>query len=261
MNHSHKRKRVADAESAETKQPNNISVSAIAAALSAQPKCSPHASLEYLSSIQEIWDKICWCSSGNSVKNLSLSTLALRNATVQTPAFVFLTGRDADGFLVPWEDPENILAAAKIFNGWNPSKHFRVRSCYQPYAYDREIHALSAAENFFDRPNFSHRKVTFRGPAGYEHPLAIEMGYSAEVDYSYGAPARPSSACSDGQMGDVYVYRLHNPCERVLSPVLFPDQAHRLEAARFARRLCASPYDSTTSCEESNSSWCSDVAE
>ena len=188
--------------------------------------------LERLCAIPDIWETICSFGSGSSVVFLSMVSKNLRHATVQTPAFVFLAGLDSDGFLVPWQDLSNVLAGEKLHKGWNPSKHFCVRSQYTAYALDREIYAQQIVESYLrEQPNCIDEEFHFRGPE--------------PSNFYYGAPARPSSECSNYEMtesdGDTYVYQLHNPCERLMSPVVFPPAAHKRTSARIDQRLYASP--------------------
>lgn len=205
-------------------------------------------SLESLSSIQDVWDKICWHSSGSSVVSMSQVSRSLRNATVQSPAYVFLAGRDADGFLVRWQDPSNILAPTSIYRGWNPTTHFRLRAVYQTHEYDRMIQVQRAVEDFFNRrSDDQNTRTKFLDLSERRHQVYFHMGFFPTGNYSFGAPARPSSACSNVDMGNEYVYRLRNPCERRLSPTLFPPKAHQVSEANRLRRLYATPDDTTSS--------------
>jgi len=194
--------------------------------------------LERLCAIPDIWETICSFGSGSSVVFLSMVSKNLRHATVQTPAFVFLAGLDSDGFLVPWQDLSNVLAAENLHNGWNPSKHFCVRSNYTAQAFDREIYAQKIVESYLrEHPDCIDEEFHFLGPE--------------PSNFYYGAPARPSSACSNYELtetdGDSYVYKLHNPCERLMSPVVFPPAAHKRTSARIAQRLFASGDDTSSS--------------
>jgi hypothetical protein len=205
-------------------------------------------SLESLSSIQDVWDKICWHSSGSSVVSMSQVSRSLRNATVQSPAYVFLAGRDADGFLVRWQDPSNILAPTTIYRGWNPTTHFRLRTVYQAHEYDRMIQVQRAVEDFYNwRSDDQNPRTKFLDLSERRHQIYLNMGFFPTGNYSFGAPARPSSACSNVDMGYKYVYRLRNPCERVLSPTLFPPKEHKVSEATRLRRLYATPDDDATS--------------
>ena len=205
-------------------------------------------SLQNLTAIQDVWDKICWHSSGSSVVSMSQVSRSLRNATVQSPAYVFLAGRDADGFLVRWQDPSNILAPTSIYRGWNPTTHFRLRAVYQAHEYDRMTQVQRAVEDFFNwRSDDQNTRFRFLDLSERRHQIYFHMGFFPTGNYSFGAPARPSSACSNVDMGNEYVYTLRNPCERVLSPTLFPPKAHKVSEANRLRRLYASPDDDTTS--------------
>lgn len=230
------------------------------------PSCVPGAqdseklalSLESLSSLQDVWNKICWHSSGSSVVSMTQVSRSLRNATVRSPAFVFLAGRDADGFLVQWQDPANILAPRPIHRGWNPATHFRIRAGYQADEYDRMLQAQRTVEDFYNWRSDAHT-VIYRSPLECHQQILVHLGFFPNGNYSYGAPARPPSACSNADVCNEYVYSLRNPCERVLSPAIFPPKAHKVENAKLLRRLYATPDDDTTSCESSYSTSTSDI--
>ena len=217
--------------------------------------------LERLCANEDVWETICSFSSGSSVVALSMASKNLRHATVKTPAFVFLAGLDNDGFLVPWQDLSNILASEKLHNGWHPSKHFCVRSQYTAHALDRELYVQQVVESFLrEQPDCIDEEFHFQGPLCEIDRNRIDFEYGISTNFYYGAPARPSSACSDYELtesdGDSYVYQLHNPCERLMSPVVFPPAAHKRTSARIAQRLYASPAspgDDTSSSDGSDS--------
>ena len=211
--------------------------------------------LEHLSANADVWESICAYSSGNAVVCLSQVSKQVRQATVQTPAFVCLAGLDCDGFTVPWPDPANILGCAELHKGWNPSKHFRVRSHYSAQALDRELAAQQVVASFLSvQPDCINVEWRFRGPTVTLNRNA-DFEYGSSTNFYYGAPARPSSACSDYASEHEYVYQLHNPCERVMQPFVFPQAAHRRASASIAQYLIASPASpgsDTSSCDDSD---------
>ena len=213
--------------------------------------------LEHLSANSDVWESICAYSSGNAVVCLSQVSKQVRQATVQTPAFVCLAGLDCDGFTVPWQDPANIMGVAELHKGWNPSKHFRIRSHSTTHALDRELAAQHVVASFLSaQPDCNNGEWRFRGPTETLNRNA-DFEYGSSTNFYYGAPARPSSACSDYAFAHEYVYQLHNPCERVMQPFVFPQAAHRRASARIAQYLIASPASpgsDTSSCDDSETS-------
>ena len=214
--------------------------------------------LEQLWSIEDVWEIICGFCTGSALVSLSQVTKLLRDATIRTPAFECLAGRDVDGFVVPWQDPWNIMASATLHTGWNPSLHYRVRSGYLPRAMralDRESLARRAVGSCLDGlPRCIEVELRFHGPSILLSGEAFDGEYGAESHYHYGAPARPASACSDYEYVNDYVYQLPNPCEPDMLPVLFPPEAHTREDARHARHQYETSDDATSSSDRSDSS-------
>lgn len=188
--------------------------------------------------VQTVWERICWLGSGSGVFGLSQASHHVRQATLATPAFQFLSGRDADGFVVPWIYPTNTLACASNFAGWN-STHFRIRAESPETVSDvvREMMAITAATSLQD------------GIANAAHE------YNYEDDFLYGAVARPSTACSDYSNHCIYNYNQPNPAESAEtvsdSTVLFPPLAHKCAPVKLARRRF---YAWSESCGESGES-------
>lgn len=187
-------------------------------------------SLHDVCAVQSIWDRICWFGSGAGVHCLSLVDRQVRRATLATPAFICLAGRDEDGFLVPWRDPTNVLACTTHLVGWS-CQHFRVRADTSPAltAGDRERMAVFAVKCWLREHN---------GFAATPHQFHCDH---CEVD-ACKAAARPSSACSD--YIDSECFDLSDYGQAVLAahgsispPVAFPPQAHKRAAAQLARRI------------------------
>lgn len=210
--------------------------------------------LEQLCEISDVWELVCWFGSGSSVVCLTQVSKTLRSATVKTPAFECLAGLDSDGFLVPWQDRSNVLACQQLLNGWNPAHHFIVRSGNCARGLDREVQSLRAVEKMLSLyPDSINEEFHFTGLNVLLNRDATEFEYGMEDNYYYGAPARPSSACSDYDYGGSYEYNQFNPCERLLTPVLFPQAAHRRTSNSIAQQLYATPDEETSSSDEWNS--------
>jgi hypothetical protein len=195
-------------------------------------------SLQHISALQDVWDIITWFGSGKSVVSLSQVSKTLRLATKQTPAFILLAGRDSDGFLVPWQDPSNVLNTTASYAGWNPSLHFRIRASNSAHALNREISAITSAESFMS-----------------EHPDCILTGYPAHRSLNIyprpAAPSRPSTACANHENDDfTVIVRLDN---QIMTPVVFPP-GDLLERSKHIKKMYASPYLSTSSSDDSDSS-------
>ena len=213
------------------------------------PYCCP-SPLEQLCVIFDVWELVCWFSSGNSVVCLAQVSKTLRSATVSTPAFQCLAGLDSDGFVVPWQDRSNVLACHQLLKGWNPAQHFIVRSGNCARALDREVQSLQAVESLLSvYPDSINEEFHYTGLNVLLNRDATDFDYGMEVNYYYGAPARPSSACDYHQV-DSYEYNQFNPCERLVSPVLFPQAAHRRTSDRIAQRLYATPSDDASTSDE-----------
>jgi hypothetical protein len=77
----------------------------------------------------DVWEVICSWLSGESL-HLLAGVPALREATQVTPAFIFLSGLNNWGELVPWADADNVLSprfqplsaradrSGRPFDGW-----------------------------------------------------------------------------------------------------------------------------------------------
>jgi hypothetical protein len=66
-------------------------------------------SITDLSNNADVWEHICSWLSGESLFQISEEP-SLRAATLVTPAFIFLSGLNNEGQLVPWVDGENVLS-------------------------------------------------------------------------------------------------------------------------------------------------------
>jgi hypothetical protein len=67
--------------------------------------------LAMLSRHDDIWESICELLSGDALTTLA-KVLFFKRATMLTPAFQLLSGINNEAKLVPWEDGDNVLAAA-----------------------------------------------------------------------------------------------------------------------------------------------------
>ena len=187
-----------------------------------------YSPLGQIAQLQDIWNVICWQCDGNAVFHLT-KIPEIRAPTLSSPAFIFLTGRDFDGELVPWADTSNILKSSLL--GWHYPEHFVFRQSCGSVAADRHATALEAAENCCVwSPKLKH--------------------------YRRGGPARPPSPAHAG----FYDYPLPNPFNGELRPVLFPPAAHYRED-QIVRKLhektvffngLSSDSDISTSAEESS---------
>lgn len=219
-----------------------------------------------LSQYQEIWHSICWLLPGNSLMCLA-NVSSFRQATRLSPAFVFLSGRDLEGFVIPWADPSNVLASS--YKGWNPDFHFSVRmggglgSCMHRHAMATQllwnVDPQRAPLDLFGRSicglselhTLSERQRDFNCPNNQSWHSGYECGPGPmrRKGYHFGGPARPPSPllslcpCS-------FTYVLPNPNEAAVldraSPVLFPERAHAQERAKCLKRDFAEPEDSSS---------------
>ena len=184
--------------------------------------------LSLLSQFLEIWDIICWQTSGNGVTCLSMCSKQLRSSTRQSPAFVFLAGRDIDGFLVPWNDRSNVLKPSALYKGWNPDYHYRLRASAYATCLDRQTSAIIAVDKFV---------------------RDVEDGVFFDDDEMYVGCVRPCTPVNT----PVNILAQNAKCicrcegNKPLIPAVFPVEAHAHEAANLARRLSSDPNDTTSS--------------
>jgi len=191
--------------------------------------------LHDLCNVQSVWDRICWECSGSGVEYLTKVSRQLRQSTLQTPAFHFISGRDADGYEVPWHDPTNRLAGRSDLIGWN-AHHFRVRS-------DDDWTTVTADDRAQMAACAALRMASFDM---IEHPA--HYSYSYVNQHLYGTIARPSTACSDYIDTAHFDYHLPNParsCTSSSPPPWFPPVAHQCSAAARKRRLQAMEHESS----------------
>ena len=184
---------------------------------------------------QNIWDRICWECSGSGVEYLTKASRHLRESTLQTPAFHFISGRDANGFEVPWHDPTNTLACRSNLMGWN-AHHFRLRS-------DDDWKTVTAD----DRAQMAECAAMRMASLDMILPAA-HYSYSYDNPHLYGTIARPPTACSDYNDTAHYSYHLPNPARSCTSdspPPWFPPEAHQCSAAARKRRLQATEDESS----------------
>jgi hypothetical protein len=112
-----------------------------------------------LSEYSEIWDRICWQSSGNGVTCLCSSSKQLRASTRKTSAFVFLAGRDAEGYVVPWNDRSNIFMPSALFRSWHPDFHFRLRAESFAYVNARHCAVYDAVEQCINHLRYDKKDI------------------------------------------------------------------------------------------------------
>ena len=223
-------------------------------------------SLQVLCSNQDIWDTVCGLCSGHAVILLPQVNQKIRAATLASPAWILLSGRDIDGFVVCWNDPSNILGLPVSYSGWNPSIHFRLRAGRYAHAWDRQMMAINAVDNFVsEHPGAlldmsAHHSKTARSgtvkavpgsisspavfPAAAHRLAAAELAHRERCQW-----ACPGDSSSDDE----------GSCS-ISSPAVFPAAAHRVAAAELAHRassarramsLGACPGDSSTDDEGS----------
>jgi hypothetical protein len=208
--------------------------------------------LSLLSEYSDIWDLICWHASGNGVSCLSMISKQLRASTRKTPAYVFLAGRDADGFVVSWNDRSNILKPTAMFKGWIPDYHFRIRA--ESFAFVKERHSA-----VYDAViQCSNHKLYSRGGSDmndFEEPPCY-----AEC---FGCPSSPISQPRVRAAAALYAvdesFSKFSPrCYSPLIPALFPAEAHaRAElylSMNNSSSDCSDVSCSDESCSSPNSS-------
>jgi hypothetical protein len=199
-----------------------------------RPSCYLSESpLVALAGHQEIWNAVCEHCSGNGVMCLS-NVKPFRCATRGSPAFVFLSGRDLDGFLVPWTDRSNVLAVS--YKGWNPEFHFRVMMDDRTSGLYRSTEALCSVDDHMTHGspsnvlsavsnvqlNFTYD--LFRAP---RCSCDFWLGHSCgrNLRGSHGGPARPSSPTLHAMQGAcMYHYPIHTRDYGYVGspPALFP---------------------------------------
>ena len=194
-----------------------------AVGVASPPVSGVAVSLQVVCSNQDIWDTVCGLCSGHAVILLPQVNRKIRAATLASPAWILLSGRDIDGFIVCWNDPSNILGLTVSYSGWNPSIHFRLRAGRYAHGWDRQMMAINAVDSFVS-----------------EHPGAL-------VDMSAQYPKTHPKARS----GTVKAVS-----GSISSPAIFPAADHRLAAAELAlreMRQWACPGDSSSDDEGSGS--------
>lgn len=192
-------------------------------------------SLLLLSEYSEIWDLICWQTSGNGVTCLCSSSKQLRASTRKTAAFAFLAGRDAEGFVVPWNDRSNILRPSALFRNWHPDSHFRLRAESLAYVRARHCAACSIVGQIIHYLRY-HKKDLESAPCYAE---------------CFGCPSSPISQSKVRALAQLYaadesLTKFSHRCYSPLIPALFPSADHA--------RYISIPSSSSDCCDDS----CSD---
>jgi hypothetical protein len=196
-----------------------------------------------LSEYSEIWDLICWQSSGNSVSCLCMSSRLLRASTRRTPAFVFLAGRDTDGNVVAWNDRSNIFTPSAVFRNWIPDVHYRLRAESFAYVNDRHCAVFDAVIHCMN--HMRDDMVDFEAPPCY-----------AEC---FGCPSSPiSQSCvrahAHRYAADESLTTFTPRCHSPLIPALFPAADHARVERYFSMNNFSSDYSDDSCSDDSCSS-------
>ncbi len=195
-----------------------------------------------LSEYSEIWDRICWQSSGNGVTCLCSSSKQLRASTRKTSAFVFLAGRDAEGYVVPWNDRSNIFMPSALFRSWHPDFHFRLRAESFAYVNARHCAVYDAVEQCINHLRYDKKDI--EAPPSY-----------AEC---FGCPSSPICRPCDRALAQLYaadesLTKFSHRCYSPLIPALFPAADHD----RVERNLSISNTSSDYSDDDCSDDSCS----
>jgi hypothetical protein len=146
--------------------------------------------LASLRNYEDIWEHICCFVTGDALNCLA-SVRFFKKPTLQTPAFMCLSGLNNDAELVPWADPDNFLS---VHYTWRPLSNYR-NTC-----------AIIAADEVFSQlryPIYS-RNFQMGGPARPSSPVPHHC------DLILRGPAPSGHRCIQKVYG-APIYSLPNP--------------------------------------------------
>jgi hypothetical protein len=97
--------------------------------MSALASPQPVASLALISRFEDIWAMICSLLSGDAISNLC-QVQYFRQSTSSTPAYQLLSGLNNNGFLVPWNDVDNVMSCRYVHHPYHSLSFQRVSFIY-----------------------------------------------------------------------------------------------------------------------------------
>ena len=179
---------------------------------------APAVTLATVASNADLWNHICGMMTGDAVHMLA-NMAAFKSATVITDAFIFLTGSDNDGHMVPWDDRDNVMARDWV-DPRSHRKRTKSRFLYMPDSFRRNKRATAWAYDIL-APGWSKFMKPYRyysngGPARPNSPANSPSSYSMKRHrdtFPFPSP--------EGTWDPAYKYTLPNPCHcepRILAP-------------------------------------------
>jgi hypothetical protein len=153
--------------------------------------------LASLRNYPDIWEQICSFLSGDALSCLA-SVRFFKEPTLQTPAFMCLSGLNNDADLVPWADPDNFLSAHYI---WRPLSNYRNMS------------AILAAEYVFNilRYPIYSRNFQMGGPARPSTPVPFDHDDPILLGPAHPSFRLPSGHRFNQKLYGAPIYSLPNP--------------------------------------------------